>query len=515
MKIVPGLIQCGQLKAPHNGKLIYANEHGRIAENLPHYPMGTFVEVQCENDTMVKGEGFLSCIDSGTWDYAVPECIAIPTTTSTTIRSTSTSTSSNTSTSTSTTTTVKPTITTTIKRKTTTTIKTTKKATRSTTTTKKTTTTAKPTTTTSQSVEMKTTTMATLRCDTAPIITPTITTTTTKTTAIPNVQPFKVNSLPDKHFWLELKQLYYYGCNNIKTQPNLCQMIKNAANYTDLTQFELPETNDFKHMDQNLLTHLAHAEKILNFHPETELNVQNLLPFILYGKNDSATERMPSTMANAYRFVICLYIDTILLDRNLNMTFVQDPPNDDNITQKLKYLLIRITSKVFEDYSQIVRTQNDIDFTASTTTIKSNAENRNENSGIISNMPVIETTPISSEYDEQINTSIPMMNKTKSTPKRPNNFDMIVEIEAMDETCHLESLPESPPNSFISEIKIDNETLFKMPDRLYLIGPVSIHTRAYLVCKDGFRAVSNSTHYLECSDGMKWIGESIKCEGIN
>lgn len=56
------LIKCVRLKAPQNGRLIYANEHGRISNENSNYPMGTFVEVQCENDTMLKGDGFLSCI---------------------------------------------------------------------------------------------------------------------------------------------------------------------------------------------------------------------------------------------------------------------------------------------------------------------------------------------------------------------------------------------------------------------------------------------------------------------
>lgn len=113
-----GLIHCEPLEPPHNGKLIYANEHGRI-ESKTNYPMGTFAEVQCMNETVVKGEGFLSCIDSGIWDFPVPECVpiqiksttteAIPvlkTTTTTTTTSTAapTTTKATTSTSTSTTT---------------------------------------------------------------------------------------------------------------------------------------------------------------------------------------------------------------------------------------------------------------------------------------------------------------------------------------------------------------------------------------------------------------------------
>lgn len=100
-----GLIQCDPLEPPLNGKLIYGNEHGRLVDSKMAYPMGTFVEVHCLNETVVKGEGFLSCIDSGSWDFPVPECIpkqidfatiepmpAVTTTTTTTTPATTTST---------------------------------------------------------------------------------------------------------------------------------------------------------------------------------------------------------------------------------------------------------------------------------------------------------------------------------------------------------------------------------------------------------------------------------------
>lgn len=502
------------MKPPQNGKLIYLNEHGRIADNKTNYPMGSFVEVHCVNGTMVKGEwSMLSCIDSGTWDFPLPECIAIPPT-STTPKLISTSTSTSTST-------------TAMPSTSTTTMKTTKKTTRPMTTTKTTvkTSTARPTTTTSQPLETTKATTATTQCDTVPLMTFTTPSTTTR----PKPKPFQLKSMPDKHFWLDLKQLYYYGCNHMKVKPILCKMLKNPANYTDLTQFELPETNDFKHMDQNLLIHLAQAEEMLNFQSDTELNFENLFPFILYGKNDSAKNRMPSTMEHAYRFVLCLYIDTILLDKNLNMTFLLEPPIDDNITQKLKYLLIRITSKVFEDYSQAML-QNDIDLIEHSSTVPTDMRNSNGNItpstkkifsdqvvGVdsITDTPVIQATVSSYGSEEQLDGKFSMDKPKLTATKKLNNFDLIVEGEQVEELCYLESLPEAPSNSFISEIKIENETIFNMPDRLYLIGPVSLRTRAYFVCKEGFKAETHSSHYFECTEALKWSGQAIKCEGMN
>lgn len=48
--------------------------------------MGTFIEIQCLNGTVIKGESFLTCTESSAWDYSVPECIDfIQTTTETMI----------------------------------------------------------------------------------------------------------------------------------------------------------------------------------------------------------------------------------------------------------------------------------------------------------------------------------------------------------------------------------------------------------------------------------------------
>lgn len=111
-----GLIHCQPLEPPLNGILVYASEHGRIDSKAIH-PMGTFVEVHCINGTVVKGEGFLSCIDIGIWDFPVPQCVhtttteaspvLITTTTTTTAATTTSSTTIATTTSTSTTTTTK------------------------------------------------------------------------------------------------------------------------------------------------------------------------------------------------------------------------------------------------------------------------------------------------------------------------------------------------------------------------------------------------------------------------
>ncbi|XP_031635123.1 sushi, von Willebrand factor type A, EGF and pentraxin domain-containing protein 1-like isoform X2 [Contarinia nasturtii] len=478
------LIKCDRLKAPHNGRLIYANEHGRIADNQPNFPMGTFVEVQCENETILKGDGFLSCIDSGIWDLPLPECIPIPitTTTATTksdIRIT----------------TVKPT---------TATVKATKITTRSTFQTKV--------------ISVSMAKFGAVHTTAAPKIIEVQKQRHIElsTTTAPKPMPIKLTYLPDKHFWIDLKELYYHGCNNNnKMSPILCALLKNPSNYTDLTLYELPDTSDFKHMDQKLLTHLTQADESLNAKPDRILTMEHLFPFILYGFNDSAKnqQRMPSTVENAYRYVLCLYIDTILFDRNLNLTFLQEPPSgDDNVTQKLKYFIVRVTSKVFDEYSQAMRRMSQRIKTIPTQ-VESTSINSIESVSATSSVDesvtesiAFDTTTISLQFDENDEILNAISSQMKTTTSS--------ESEANEESCQLEALPEIPSNSYFSEIKLDNETLFNTPDRLYLIGPMSVRTRAYVMCKDGFKAKSNQPYYFECNENLKWNGSQIECKAV-
>lgn len=360
--------------------------------------MGTFIEIQCENGSVLKGESILSCIDSGSWDSTMPECVLAPTT----VKSTSTE---------------------------------------------------------------KIITITAVYHD--------------------NSTPYKVKQLPDKQFWINLQQLFYCGCSNENSKPIFCGELQTASYYSDLTLFEMPETSDFKHMDRNLYDHLLQASHQLDTQTELELGIEHLFPFILYGnKYFNLTEhRMSQTMENAYRFVLGLYIDTILMDKNLNLTWIESVRNsDENITQKLKYLIVRAAAKVFETYSKLrlKNAKNEISLT--TTEVLQDFTHGN----IVEHTTKVNTTSLLVESERE-----------------PN-----------EENCLLESIPDIPSNSIISEVKIDEETIFKMPDRLYLIGPVSIRTRAYFSCKDGFRSPNENKYYFECSEKLVWIGHQIECQSI-
>lgn len=519
--------------------MIYANEHGRVKDELTSYPMGTFIEIQCLDGFTIKGESILSCIESGTWDLTIPECVKIQTTTITTTKAT------------------------TLKSSTTTT------------------TTAGPTTLATKKVTNRSSAGTSTKSQSKmfhPIPAhdpPKIVSSTAKIpTTIQHVQndattkmlkekttehsPPLNENVPDKVFWSKLKRLYYNGCNNADAKSELCVQLRNPFYYTDLSLFELPETNEFKHMDRRLLSLVRQADWILNTDSSIKLNVENIFPFILYQKVniDDLNSRMSGTTENAFRFILGLYIDTILLDKHLNSTNLNEmPQNDDNnITQQLKFFIIRLASKIhFDDATQKL-SEASAEFAVYKSEKLADSTNRNSRSAsspttqisntfstvnITSETMEVQTTTISpkmtvTQSDESISTksseakqSIEQSIEESSENSSPASselkkdvFDIAeipvqeaLESEPIEEMCRLETLPDLAPNSFITEIKIENETLFNMPDRLYLIGPVVMQTRAYIACKDGFRQTTIEIIYFECGAKSIWFGKLIECEG--
>lgn len=481
-----------RLNPPANAKIIYANERGRIKEMLESYPMGTFVEIQCENGTVLKGESFLTCIDNGGWDLPMTECVLPPSTTP----------------------------------------KTTEQTTESTTIPFGTISTPSNVTTSSNS-------------------TPSMTSRVNE--EIPTKE-FLIDILLDKDFWTHLKHLYFYGCNNQETLSKFCNDLMHPEYYTDLTSFELPESNEYRHMDVNLLTHLKAADEILFvYDSDVKLDIEHLLPFILRGNvlENISQPRMTKTTENAYRLVLCLYIDTILLDKS--PTIKETVPSDEeNITKKLKFYLVRVTSKAYTQYLTTAKSQSEMETTTASVSVSSNSSdltNRNSRSTLIE-----QTTPSNEDIQFEEVTSqtslapatdsddssdaeaiisidsekdpIEMSNTTteKNSPKHTNKSidsleigaalkDSEVERELTEDVCKLEALPNFPPNSLVSAVKVENETIFKNPDRLYLIGPVTVTTRVYFVCKEGFKSATDAPFYFECSEKLNWIGNAIKCEG--
>ncbi|CRL07619.1 CLUMA_CG020584, isoform A [Clunio marinus] len=77
------IYECPALKAPSNGVLIYASDAGVIKANLSAYPVGTFVEINCNEGFQLTNENIVSCTDQGVWDFEVENCQPITTKTTT------------------------------------------------------------------------------------------------------------------------------------------------------------------------------------------------------------------------------------------------------------------------------------------------------------------------------------------------------------------------------------------------------------------------------------------------
>lgn len=448
--------------------------------------MGTFVEIQCENGTTIYGESFLSCTEGGTWDFPTPKCISPDTTTEATF--------------------------------------------------------TKP--------QERFTTYAT---DIADLLL------TTEPSAI------LISTLPDKEFWLNLKSLFYVGCEDIH-RVHFCSELQNETYFTDLTSFELPDNDEFRHMDVKLLALLNDVQRSLKIKSiSNKLNVENLFKFILYGNIvKEPPNQMTQITENSFRLVLCLYIDTIVLDKSLNLATVnQFIKNDENITQKLKVLLTRIVSIVYQNYQLSKKSHKKNEFNQMAVTTNSDystteiikpitaAEisknsNRNLRSTFVtddftdstSSTVIEDGTTLGDDVDittsnEDTNTSVDVLSFTTGSSTSATDSESVqfvsstvantldtlevstkiflIESQPQEEICHLNTLPESPLNSFIINIVASNKTIISSDPKVN--GTVPIHTKVYYGCKTGYKSNQQETIFSECINDSKWINTTIKCEG--
>lgn len=295
-------IECDRIMQPLNSKLIYANEKGTIADDKSTYPMGTFIEIHCVNGTVALGENFLSCTESGTWDFPAPQCI----------------------------------------------------------------------TEDISSPRIETTTRRNQNLDIS-------------TTLAPDIDA------PDKAFWMNLRRFFYNGCASTEKskKSEFCSHLLLPNNFTDLTNYESPDSEDFKNMDFKLVTYLKKAAGLLkNSTISPELTFENLFGFIVYG---NLTERQialkdlkqSSSIEMSLRLVLCFYIDTILLDSNLHISTISDddPKKLENITQRIKTYLVDIVSVAYQNYRALGYTT-DRTFHSSTRNLKDQLGRRTRSTSI-------------------------------------------------------------------------------------------------------------------------------------
>lgn len=269
------MIECDPITPPANSLITYANDKGKINDDKHKYPMGSFVEIQCLGDTVPMGENFLSCTESGTWDYPALQCVNAD-----------------------------------------------------------------------AQIVIETTTGS----NQLGLSTPTST--------------FNVSSLeaPSKEYWMNLRRFFYSGCssNEKNKRSEFCYQLTLPNNFTDLTNYESPNTDDFKNMDFKLVSYLRKAAGSLkNTTISSQLNFENLFGYIIYG---NLTQRQislkdlkqSSSIESSFRLVLCFYIDTILLDSDLHITTpIDNLKRLENITQRIKTYLVEIVSVTYRNYKDI------------------------------------------------------------------------------------------------------------------------------------------------------------------
>lgn len=140
-------------------------------------------------------------------------------------------------------------------------------------------------------------------------------------------------------FWSEFKEFLFYSCNskNPDGEPKLCD--RYTSDHKSLSSFELPETPEYEGMDSKLSKLLSHVLASAEFNA---LSVENFMETLL--------QNLPANIAmgDSYRFVICLYIDLILLDDELYENG-EDATMSANINDINKHLLRKIALPIYKN----------------------------------------------------------------------------------------------------------------------------------------------------------------------
>ncbi|XP_055523737.1 sushi, von Willebrand factor type A, EGF and pentraxin domain-containing protein 1-like [Wyeomyia smithii] len=283
----------------------------------------------------------------------------------------------------------------------------------------------------------------------------------------PNI--IKINRRTDVRFWKQLKDYLFYGCKPVDSKKisHFCLRTDSFPELDDLTTFELPvSSSEYQNMDHKLLEKLEKTTK-----PEGTLRVNNFLNFILYGTTESSQNisRMSRDTENAYRFIICLFIDIIMMDRevSLDQEIVVDINTRENTNEKIKSLLKNVVQPIYEIH---VREQEE----------GRQREAENQRNALKKILALVEVEPV------QIQKC-----KLNSIPDPPIDSKIIV-IES--KTVELRA----------SDIKM--ETLRKRDE---LLGTGD---RIRYGCNLGF--TMKGSGYVECTPEGQWSYFDSFCEGV-
>lgn len=147
-----------------------------------------------------------------------------------------------------------------------------------------------------------------------------------------------VKEMPDD-FLREFREFLYESCyvDDLETLPRLCEKSKPEFK-TSLSTFEMPESPEYEGMDQKLLNLI----ESLDGDQMKLINIENFLEKVIKNHIESAEIR------DAYRFLICLYIDLILMDKEIGAGNFDDS-SVETINDKIKKSLESVIKVAYQN----------------------------------------------------------------------------------------------------------------------------------------------------------------------
>lgn len=292
-------------------------------------------------------------------------------------------------------------------------------------------------------------------------------------------------------------------------------------------------------MDTKLLRHLTQARKALESATiRSTVKVDNLLQLILYGDRYSdPPSKLSKTMENSIRIVLCLYIDTILLDKNFKPDVTMLDSGD--ITQKLKNSLWQVASFAHQNY----RTQRKTVTVPATTVASSNSPRNHrstansvtdiefsgmgshkirrvvvttEENETTSGAAITETTTakIGSYTQTTIASRLDVLAENKDLPLIETTSVVAIKTLAPNpkrNTCDLHSLANPPENSsFFKMVSRDGTTT----EDVAAVTEVSIGSKLLFQCHEGFEMIEAAeVAATECKEDLTWSNLTFECKG--
>lgn len=147
-------------------------------------------------------------------------------------------------------------------------------------------------------------------------------------------------------FWIEFKEFLFYSCTSttVDATPKLCKRFPSDFG-SNLSSFELPETKEYEGMDSKLSKLLKNT---LDSKYIATMTVESFMSDLLQNST------IDSDMRDAFRFVICLYIDLIVLDDELyDETSSEDlDKTSENINENIKKMIKQIALPIYKNQLQ-------------------------------------------------------------------------------------------------------------------------------------------------------------------